>query len=64
MKRDPTLADFKSIEERWPKVRSTRRAPTAETPEDEQLRRLLAAFMFLEETHERLRHQLGLVAHG
>lgn len=60
--RDPTLADFKSIEERWIKVRSARRAPTAETPEDEQLRRLLAASAHLEESRERLRHQLGLVA--
>jgi hypothetical protein len=63
IKRDPTLADFKSIEERWIKVRAARRAPTAETPADEQLRRLLAAFLHLEETRERLRHQLNLVAH-
>ena len=61
--RDPTLADFKSIEDRWPKVRAARRAPAGETPEDEQLRRLLAAHLYLEESRGRLRHQLGLVTH-
>lgn len=60
---DSTIANFKSIEERWPKVRDTRRAPSAETPEDEQLRRMLTAFGYLEESRARLRHQLGLVSH-
>lgn len=59
--RDPELADFKSIEDRWPKVRDTRRAPKGETPEDEQLRRMLGAHEYLEESRARLRHQLTLV---
>lgn len=62
--RDPDLADFQGIEARWPKVRASRRAPGAETPEDEQLRRMLAAHESLEENRERLRHQLSLVAHA
>lgn len=63
MQRTPDLADFKSIEERWPKVRDARRAPKGETPEDEQLRRMLGAHEYLEESRARLRHQLGLVGH-
>jgi hypothetical protein len=63
MQRDPELADFKLIENRWPKVRDTHRAPTGETPEDEQLRRMLASHDYLQESRARLRHQLGLVAH-
>lgn len=63
IQRDPDLADFKSIEERWPKILETRRAPKGETPEDEQLRRMLGAREFLDESRARLRHQLGLVGH-
>lgn len=63
MKRDPTLANFKSVEDRWPKVLKTHNAPKGETPEDEQLRRMLAAHEYLEESRARLHHQLGLVTH-
>lgn len=63
IQRDPDLANFKSIEERWPKVLETRRAPKGETPEDEQLRRMLSAREYLDESRARLRHQLGLVGH-
>lgn len=61
MQRDPDLADFKSIEARWPKVLASRKPPTGETPEDEQLRRMFTAHEFLEESRARLRHQLNLV---
>lgn len=63
IQRAPDLADFKSIEDRWPKIRGTRQAPKGETPEDEQLRRMLAAHEYLEESRARLRHQLTLVTH-
>lgn len=58
------LANFKDIDARWPKVRDTRTVPRGETIEDEQLRRMLTAHTYLEESRARLRHQLNLVDHA
>jgi len=60
----PNLANFKYIEDHWPKVRDTKKAPKGETPEDEQLRRMLSAHEYLEENRARLRHQMKLVSHA
>jgi hypothetical protein len=51
------------VEEAWPLVRQTGRAPTGDTPEDEQLRRLLAVHQHLEQNRQQLRDQLPLVLH-
>ena len=45
---------------KWPEVRARGRAPTAATPLDEQLRRLLAAHEYLEGSRSRLQQQLHL----
>jgi hypothetical protein len=58
---DPTLADFKSVETRWQKVKESKKGPTGITPEDEQLRRMLTSYKYLEESRAHLRQQLNLV---
>ncbi len=55
----PEEIDTKALAVRWNEVRSTGKAPTGETPMDEQLRRLLTAHGFLEESRTRLQHQLS-----
>jgi hypothetical protein len=54
--------DLSAVRSRWPEVRA-RGALMGETPEDEQLRRMLTARDFLEESRTRLRAQLLLVQH-
>jgi hypothetical protein len=56
--------DLASIRARFPQVRTSQVAPTKETAEDEQLRRMLAVHQFLEESRERLRYQLRLISHA
>jgi hypothetical protein len=48
---------------RWASVKQDGRAPTAATPIDEQLRRLLVVDGYLEESRARLQQQLQLHAH-
>ena len=60
----PDLVDQEEIERRWPEVNKTRVAPTAETVTDEQLRRMLRATEYLEESRARLKAQLPLVRHA
>ncbi len=55
--------DCAVVRERWPSIRKSGRAPTEETVEGEQLRRLLLIREFLEESRVRLRQQLSLAAH-
>ena len=57
------LVDAKEIGEKWPHVRATNRAPSDESIVSEQLRRLLVASSYLEDSRERLRHQLRLISH-
>lgn len=49
------------VSERWPDIRRTLQAPTGDSPEDEQLRRMLAVFEHLEESRSRMRSQLPLI---
>lgn len=51
------------VRRRWPAIRGDARAPAGDTTEDEQLRRLLQVYEFLEESRDRLRIQLAMVAH-
>ena len=46
------------VQDRWPVVRAKRSAPVGDTPEDEQLRRMLALHVLLDEEQDRLRVQL------
>lgn len=57
------LVDCKEVNERWPEVRSSGRAPAGDSVEDEQLRRLLASWAYLESTRRRLRLQLDILQH-
>jgi hypothetical protein len=54
----PEEIDQKKLAVRWNEVRSAGKAPTGDTPMDEQLRRLLIVNGFLEESRARLTHQL------
>lgn len=59
----PELLDCATIQERWKTVRAKGRAPTGQTAEDEQLRRMLEAHEHLEEHRDLLRQQIHLVSH-
>lgn len=54
----PEEIDRKSLALRWADVKASGRAPTGETVLDEQLRRLLVANGYLEESRARLQQQL------
>ena len=51
------------VKKRWPEVRSSQVVPSGSTPEAEQLRRMLMAFEYLEDSRQKLRAQLPLVGH-
>lgn len=51
------------IESKWPSVRVAKKAPTEETAEAEQLRRMLKVHEVLQEARIQLRNQLPLVQH-
>jgi hypothetical protein len=55
--------NLEDVKKRWPEVRSSEKAPKADTMEDEQLRRLLTVNQYLEESRARLQQQLRLI-HG
>ena len=55
--------NVEEIHKRWPEVRASDKAPKGDTMEDEQLRRMLSANHFLEESRTRLRQQLRLISH-
>jgi hypothetical protein len=56
--------NLEDVRKRWTEVRRTGVAPTGGSPEDEQIRRLLEAHTFLEESRSRLRAQLAMVNHA
>lgn len=56
--------DLGAVRARWPAVRAGNKAPIGDTPEDEQLRRMLTVRDFLEESRARLRLQLAMVTHA
>jgi hypothetical protein len=53
--------DIADVIARWPAVRVAKSAPRADTPEDEQLRRMLSLFLLLEEKRVQLRQQLEVL---
>lgn len=55
--------DVEDIRKRWPGIRADARAPTGDTIEDEQLRRMLGSWFHLEQTRSKLRSQLHLLQH-
>lgn len=55
--------DCASITERWPLVRASGVAPTGATIEDEQLRRMLGSWIYLEMARARLTTQLQVLRH-
>jgi len=52
------------VKERWPEVRISGKTPSGETPEDEQLRRMLQVNESLRQWRGQLRQQLDLLRHG
>lgn len=55
--------DCEEVTARWPEVRASGRAPTGDSVEDEQLRRLLGSWAYLESVRLRLRQQLEILKH-
>ena len=53
----PEEINVAAVLKRWPAVRDSRQAPTGQTPDDEQLRRLLTVNEYLEESRARFRRQ-------
>lgn len=58
-----TGVNMEAVKKAWPDVRVRGQAPSGDTAEDEQLRRLLEVNAFLEDSRSRLRVQLAMVAH-
>jgi len=56
-------ADCHEIDEKWPAVRASDKEPVGDTMVAEQLRRMLHAHRYLEESRTRLRKQMELVTH-
>jgi hypothetical protein len=56
----PEEIDQAELARRWPEVRAKDEPPSGRTPLDEQLRRLLHAHEYLEDSRTRLRLQLAL----
>lgn len=52
------------VRARWQKVREMNQAPGGDSVEDEQLRRMLQMYDFLEESRARFRVQLAMVSHA
>lgn len=59
--RTGTELDYAKIQQMWPTVRKDGRAPTEDTAEAEQLRRMLASHLHLEEAREAFDRQLKVV---
>ena len=56
--------DCAKIRDKWDMVRASRIAPPSTSVENEQLRRMLEAFVLLEENRQQLQDQLPLLYHG
>jgi hypothetical protein len=56
--------DVGAVKERWPLIRISKKLPTEETPEAEQLRRMLGIFEALDNSRAQLRQQLSVLNHG
>lgn len=55
------LVDCEEVNKRWPDVKVSKKYPTKDSIVDEQLRRMLDAYLFLDENRKRLQTQLSLV---
>lgn len=55
--------DCEEVRRRWPEVRASGRAPSGESVEDEQLRRLLGSWADVEVARGRFRAQLEILQH-
>lgn len=55
--------DCAAVSARWPEVRASGRPPSGDSIEDEQLRRLLGSWAYLELTRARLQAQLPILQH-
>ncbi len=55
--------DCEEVRSRWPLVRSSGQAPSGSSVEDEQLRRLLGSWAYLELVRKRLSQQLEILQH-
>ena len=55
--------DYVEVAKRWPQVRSAGQAPAGDSIEDEQLRRMLAAWRYLDSGRSRLQAQLPNLQH-
>lgn len=55
--------DYADVAKRWPQVRSTGKAPSSDSIEDEQLRRMLGAWRYLDSSRSRLQAQLPNLQH-
>lgn len=53
--------DYAAVRARWPSVRAAGKAPTGDSIEDEQLRRMLGAHRYLEAARKRLENQLSIL---
>ncbi len=53
--------DYASVRARWPEVRAGGKVPSGDSIEDEQLRRMLASYRYLEAARRRLEIQLSIV---
>lgn len=61
MRRDPELADWASIDARWPSIKASKILPPDDTAENVQLRRMFDAHSLLEESRDQFHAQLPLV---
>lgn len=55
--------DVDEVQKRWPEVRASGQVPTGGSIEDEQLRKMLGSWVYLEAMRTRFRSQLATVLH-
>ena len=56
--------DIEEVKAQWPEARAAGKAPSGDGVVEEQLRRLVAAYQFLEMSREHLREQLRFLGHA
>lgn len=58
------LGDYRDVQNRWPVVRASGKAPGGASIEDEQLRRMLGAYRYLVAARARFHEQLPVLQNG
>jgi len=61
---DNDLLDMPKLKKDWEQVMATKKVPTEDTIESEQIRRTLAAYNYLDESRKRFDQQLKVVQHA